>query len=119
MQYIKLFVNGMEITDANPLKVGPLNATNNEESSPIEVSVKTEAGFSTYGDTVISFEGTTAAKWSICATEVGSYAPTLTIPDVITESGIRVYVKARATEDEEPQNDTSVKVKTEAVIQAV
>ena len=119
MQYIHLFVNNLEITDSNPLKVGPLNATNNEESAPIAVVVKAEAGFSTYGNTVISFEGATSDKWSICATEAGTYASTLTVSDVITETGITVYVKAKATEDEEPQNDVSVKVKTEAVIQAV
>lgn len=119
MNYIHLFVNDLEITEDNPLRVGPLNASNDEESEPIAVVIKAEAGFSSYGDTTISFEGTTADKWSVSATEGGAYTSTLTISEVIGEAGTTIYVKARATSDEEPMNDTSVKVKTEAVIQAI
>ncbi|MGL5149074.1 MAG: hypothetical protein ACRC7N_00670, partial [Clostridium sp.] len=78
MQYLKLFHNDTEITESNPLSVGPLNASKNEVSEPLAVKLTVESGFSTYGDTAISFEGATSAKWSICATEDGTYTETLT-----------------------------------------
>lgn len=119
MQYLKLFYNDSEINEGNPLKVGPLNASNNEESEAMEVTLKVESGFSTFENTVIFFEGTSADKWTVCATEHGSYESTLTITESITEAGTKFYVKAKATEEEEPSNDTSVNVKVAATIQAV
>lgn len=119
MQYLKLFYNETEITEGNPLKVGPLNASNNEESEAMAVTLKVEEGFSTLGDTVVSFEGETSAKWSVCATEGGDYESTLTLSEVVSSAGVNFYVKARATEEEQPANDTSVNIKIAATIQAV
>ena len=39
--------------------------------------------------------------------------------NLITSSGLTVYVKAQATADEMPKNDTSVSIKIATVIQAV
>ncbi|WP_194190316.1 hypothetical protein [Clostridium chrysemydis] len=119
MQYLKLFHNDTEITESNPLSVGPLNASKNEVSEPLAVKLTVESGFSTYGDTTISFEGATSAKWSICDTEDGTYLETLTISDLVDATGVTFYVKAKATDDEQPCNDVSVKIKVEATIQAV
>lgn len=119
MQYLKLYYSDTEITAENPLKVGPLNATNNEVSSALAVTLKVEAGYETYGNTTISFEGASNAKWTICATELGEYASTLTISEVINSTGKVFYVKAKATEDESPSNDPSVQIKVESVISAV
>ena len=117
--YLHLF-NGetqlSEGTELTPLIVGPLNATNNEISAAQALTVKAETGYTTYGDTVISFQGTSAAKWTVCATEAGTYAATLTITEAITETGKTIYVKAAATSDETPVNDTSVDIKIAATV---
>ena len=121
-QYINLYKDGQIISQgdgSNPLTVGPLNATENEVSAPIAVEVKCSAGFSTVGNTVLSFTGATATKWSICATETGSYVSTLTLTAPVTAAGITIYVKAKATEDEAPSNDVAVDISLTAVIQAV
>lgn len=119
MQYLKLFYNDLEITESNPLSVGPLNASRNEVSEPLAVKLTVETGFSTYGDTVISFEGATSAKWSVCDTIDGTYTETLTLTNLVDLTGVTFYVKAKATDDEQPSNDVSVKVKVAATIQAV
>ena len=105
-----------EGTEVTPLIVGPLNATNNESSSPIALTLKAETGYTTYGDTVVSFQGTSAAKWTVCATADGTYAATLTITDAITEAGKVIYVKAAATSDETPVNDVTVDIKLAATV---
>ena len=121
-QYINLYKDGQIISQgdgSNPLTVGPLNATENEVSAPIAVEVKCETGFATTGNTVLSFTGSSAAKWSICATEAGTYEETLTIATSITTTATTVYVKAKATSDEAPSNDVAVDISLTAVIQAV
>ncbi len=104
---------------SNPLVVGPLNASDNEVSSAIPVVLKCDSGYKTLGNTSVSFEGTTASKWTICKTEAGNYSSTLSITDEITSTGTTVYVKAKATQEEMPVNDTSVTIKIQTVIQAV
>ena len=121
-QYINLYHEGQIISQgdgSNPLTVGPLNATENEVSAPIAVEVKCQAGFATTGNVVLSFTGASAAKWSICATEAGTYEETLTIATSITTTATTVYVKAKATSDEAPSNDVAVDISLTAVIQAV
>lgn len=122
MAYIHVYHNGHQISEgdgSNPLVIGPLNASENEVSAAKELQIKCEAGFKTFGETTVSFEGTTADKWTICETASGSYASTLTISEEITEAGKTVYVKAKATDDEAPSNDTGVDIKLVTVIQAV
>ena len=104
---------------SNPLVVGPLNASDNEVSEPIKIEIKTDAGYKTLGSTNITFEGTTASKWTVCKTQSGDYTSSLAITDIITSEGISVYLKAQATSDEMPKNDTSVSIRLSAVIQAV
>ena len=119
---IHAYYNGQLISEgdlSNPLVVGPLNASDNEVSNPIAIELKCDEGYKTLGSTSISFEGTTASKWSICRTESGNYTSSLSISDLITSSGLTVYVKAQATADEMPKNDTSVSIKIAIVIQAV
>lgn len=119
---IHAYHNGKLISEgdlSNPLVVGPLNASDNEESQPIEIEIKTDEGYKTLGSTNIAFEGSTASKWSACKTSSGEYTSSLSITETITSSGVRVYLKARATSDELPKNDTSVSIRLSAVIQAV
>lgn len=120
--YINAYHNDQLISQGDesaPLNVGPLNASNNEESAAIPVKLQCEAGYKTVGNTTVSFEGASNAKWSVCDTEDGSYAPTLSISSEISEAGTTIYVKARATEDEAPSNDTSVDIKISTTIAAV
>lgn len=107
-----------EGTGLAPLMVGPLNASINESSAAIQLTVYCDAGFKTYGDTVISFSGTSAAKWTICSTADGTYGSSLTISSEIAAAGTAFYVKAVTTDDETPANDTSTKIAISATIQA-
>ena len=104
---------------SNPLVVGPLNASDNEVSAPIAIELKCDSGYKTLGSTSVTFEGTTASKWTICETQSGEYQSSLSISDVITSTGKTVYVKAQATSDEMPKNDTGVSIRIATVIQAV
>jgi hypothetical protein len=119
--YIHAYHNGQQISEGtglSPLVVGPLNASDNEVSEAKALELKTEAGFKTYGDTTISFEGNTSSKWMISLTESGDYTSSVTISDEITADGTTVYVKAKATDDEAPANDTTTTIKLSCVIQA-
>ena len=119
---IHAYYNGQLISEgdlSNPLVIGPLNASDNEVSAPIAIELKCEAGYKTLGNTIVSFEGATNTKWSISRTEGGSYTSQLSIPDEITSTGLTVFVKAKATSDEMPINDTRVSIKIATVIQAV
>lgn len=107
-----------EGTGLAPLVIGPLNASNNEQSVATEVILKCQTGFETTGDTTVSFTGTTAGKWTVCATAGGSYASSLTISSVITTAGKSIFVKAAATSDESPANDASVDISIACVIAA-
>lgn len=119
---IHAYHNGKLISEgdlSNPLVIGPLNASDNEVSEPIEITIKTEEGYKTLGSTNISFEGLTREKWSICKTQSGSYTSSLALTETVTSSGVVVYLKASATSDELPKNDTSVSIRISTVIQAV
>ena len=120
--YINAYVGATLISNgdgSSPITFGPLNATNNEESTPVAVTLKTTTGYKTVGNTTVGLVSDTGAKFSLCATSDGTYASTLTISSEINESGTTFYVKAKATADENPSNDTSVDVSVNAVIGAV
>lgn len=104
---------------SSPLSIGPLNASINEQSTATKVTIKTDAGFKTFGDTVVSFVGASAGKWVVSATSGGTYAATLTIAAEILPAGTDIYVKATATSDETPVNDTSVDIQVVTKIQAI
>lgn len=108
-----------EGTGSAPLTIGPLNASTNEVSAATKLTVYTDASYKTTGNTVINFTGASAAKWSICATSGGTYDTSLTIATEITSTGTDFYVKAKATSDESPANDTSVDIAVAATIAAV
>ena len=55
----------------------------------------------------------------ISKTQSGSYGNSLEITDEITSTGTTFYVKAKATDDEAPSNDTSVDIAISTVIAAV
>lgn len=96
-------------TTTNPLTV-TLDATQNEETT-VTLAVRCEAGYETVQDTIISFDGTNKAKWSICRTSDGTFGDSITITDTIKQKNILFYVKATSSSDEDPSNDTSVTLK--------
>lgn len=122
MAYLHVYKDGVQISEGTglaPLVIGPLNATTNETSAAQEVVIKAEAGYTTYGNTTVSFEGTNAAKWSVCETSGGTYASTLTISTPITSTGTSIFIKATSSTDEPPANDESVDIKITAVVAVV
>lgn len=103
-------------TGESPLAV-VLDATQNE-SKVIKCGIRTMEGYKTSGETKISFEGDSKAKWSICATENGEFADSLTIADSIGDVNKIFYVKASSSNDEKPNNDKSVSIKVTTKIEA-
>ncbi len=99
----------------SPLAV-TLDATA-EESSIIKCAIRSESGYTTSGDTVLSFSGTNATKWSIApddsyadaaAAAAATYSSSLTITDAIDATNTIFWVKITSSSDETPQSDTSV-----------
>lgn len=107
---------------SNPITVGPLNATNNEESAPVKLAVRCDSGYQTSGNTTIQPVGTTAAKWALAPDNGGSpgtwtsWGGTLTISSTIGATNTIFWLKAKATSDEVPANDTSVDLQVTATI---
>lgn len=100
-----------------PLTVA-LNASTSE-SKVVPVAIRCETGFETSGNVTISFQGTNAAKWTVCDTAAGTFASTLTISTTIGATNKVFYVKASSDTSENPANDTSVTIHAEAAIAAV
>lgn len=109
-----------EGTGLNPLQV-TLNATNNEESSPISLALRCESGYQTSGNTIITPVGITTSKWALSADNITweDYGSHLVINSTIGEVNTIFYIKAKATSDEAPTNDTSVMLQVQATIGAI
>lgn len=135
MAYIHLYMNnptaggtdGIQVsegTEDNPIVVGPLNATANEESAPIKLAVRCEEGYKTSGTVIIQPVGATADKWALAPDDNGQpgtwldYGAALTITDEIGSTNYIFWAKAKATSDESPKNDTSVDIQVQAMIVA-
>lgn len=110
-----------EGTGSSPITVGPLNASNNEESAAITLAIRCESGYITTGSTVITPVGTTAAKWALSdnGSSWGAYGAALTISTLIGATNMLFYAKAKATADENPANDSSVSLQVQATVAAV
>lgn len=109
----------------NPLSV-TLDATKNE-AAYIKCAVRCVTGYSTVGDTVIAFDGSSKEKWSVAEdhnftaeTAKGAiYRESLTISDSIDSTNTIFWVKVEASEDEEPSNDKNTQIMMSTKIQAV
>lgn len=112
-------------TGITPIIVGPLNASNAEESGHIKLAIRTDAGYQTTGNTVIALTGTTATKWALApdngsvAGAWGAYGNSLTISTTITAVNTIFWAKAKTSVDETPSNDATVKFSVTATISAV
>lgn len=80
------------------------------ESATAKLALRCESGYHTTGNTVISFTGTSAGYWTVCDTESGTYASTLTISDSIDTTNTVFWVKASSATTETPNLDTSVTI---------
>lgn len=135
--YIHVYMNnptkggtdGTQISEGdglNPLTVGPLLATNNQESDPIKIALRCEPGYVTTGPVTVKTVGPTAAKWAFALDSgngttpgtFGAYGDPLTINDPIGATNYVIWVKAKATSDEGPVNDVSVDIQVEGQIAA-
>ena len=118
MAYINLY-NGNPtagLTDGNLVSTGgaqtnPVAFTldaSQSESATAKLALRCEPGYHTTGNTVISFTGTSAGYWSVCDTENGTYASTLTISTSIDTTNTIFWVKASSATTETPSIDTFV-----------
>ncbi|OLN27517.1 hypothetical protein [Desulfosporosinus metallidurans] len=89
-----------------------LNATTNEEGAGLKLALRCEAGFQTTTgvDTVITPVGATSAKWALSLDNStwSDYGVALHVTAQVMSSNVIFYVKAKASNDEIPQNDISV-----------
>lgn len=121
-----------EGTETAPVSV-TLNATNNEVSSPIKLALRCEAGYQTTGAVDVSLvdDGSgNASKWKIILvdgtdttpsqtqTDNAIYGGAISIADVIGTGNYIIWAIAKATNDEDPQNDESVDIQVTATIEA-
>ena len=125
-QYIGLYMNNptaggtdgtavsLDGSATAPLSV-MLDAAANEAKT-IKCALRCGDGYKTSGDTMISFEGESAAKWSAGDTEDGAFSATHAISDAVGTTNRAFYVKAVSSSDEMPRKDTSVKVVLHATI---
>lgn len=91
-----------------------LRADQNEEGTAQELYVKADDGY-VVDDVTITPTGTKAAKWALAPDNAGSpgtygaYGAALDLGDGCNDTtGKTFWVKAKATSDETPSNDTSV-----------
>lgn len=99
---------------SNPLTIGPLNATNNEESAAVKIALRCDSGYATSGNTIITPTGTSKNMWALASDNNGSagafgtYGTALTISDSISNTNKVFWVKAKSVDTENPSNDVSV-----------
>lgn len=74
----------------------------------IPLALRCNSGFCTVGNTTITPSGTSAGKWTLCATSSGTFTSSLTIGTSIDATNTVFYAKVASSADETAQNDTSV-----------
>lgn len=112
-------------------QTSPISATldaSKEENAVIKLALRCGSGYVTdTNGASITFEGNTASKWLVAysASNTGDTAPadsafasSTTIPMQIEQKNVIFWVKATSSKDENPANDTSVKLKVSAKIVA-
>lgn len=89
------------------------------ESQIIPLAIRCDSGYQTTGETVISFSGDNASKWSICATEDGTFSNSLSMLQIIGNANIIFYVKCTSATTDAPQRDISTSITVTATLVAV
>ena len=131
MAYAKLFFTsgGVQVSAA-PATTNPvtftLRADQNEVGTPVGITAKADSGYTVATGCTITPTGTSAAKWALAPDSGGSagtfeaYGAALTLSGTMDNAtGIPFWVKAKATSDETPANDTTVTLVLAGVASAV
>lgn len=100
-----------------PLSVA-LDASVNE-SKKIKLAIRTQSGYETIGDTIISLEGDTNSRWGLSQIEDGTFTSSITILSKITAANVIFWAQASSSSDETPITDRSVSFKVTAAVKAV
>ena len=131
MSYAKLFFTsgGVQVSAApntTNAVAFTLRADQNEVGTPIGVTAKADSGYTIATGCTITPTGTSAVKWALAPDSggspgtFGSYGAALTLSGTMDNAtGIPFWVKAKATSDETPANDTSVTLVLAGVASAV
>ena len=94
-----------------------LDATNNEVGTDTLIA-RCEAGYQTSGTTTISITSDTGNHWGL-SLDGTTWSDNIVFSDTITTADTSFFVKASATSDETPHNDTSTKIHVVTKIAAV
>ena len=133
-QYINVYTGSVSVG----AKDGTIVSTNGDQTSPIAVildatqsetkyikcAIRTEAGYKTVGNTVITLNGTNAAKWGIAidknytvSTASGAtYGNSITISTELANTNIIFWLKAMSSSDEKPAHDQTVMLNTTTMV---
>lgn len=112
-------------TGTNPLIIGPLSCTANEESPPTKLAMRCGTGYKTTMNTTIALVGGSASKWCLALDNAGvpgtwSVAGgSIVITNTITDVNQLFWIKAKATSDEAPGADASVDIQVSTDIAPV
>lgn len=108
--------------NSNPLISGPLNGASGQESDPVKLAIRCEAGYKganegAIGNTYISASGANYQKWNLALDNNGSpgtwlgWGTALSFTtDLLTAANKCFWIKAKATAGENPSSDTTVKL---------
>ena len=106
----------------------PLTATldaSQNEAVALKCAVRCDSGYKIASDCTISFTGTNSSKWKVAndnnyadantALQYAVWDDSITISDIGTTNKI-FWAKAMSSSDENPSNDTSVKLQAIALV---
>ena len=104
-----------QIDGSNPITVGPLNCSG-QESSPLMLAIRADAGYTTGVVATISAAGTNSTDWAFAPDNAGvpgvfvGYGSPLTIPAGISNANTLFWIKAKSLVTDTPVADTSVTI---------
>ena len=114
-----------EGTNGNPIIIGPLDASKNEESAPLKLAIRCDDGYvardgakitATIGE---SLNPSDMWEFSLDGTNWSGYKSVLAIEQEINNTNMVFYCRAKATENEQPSNDITAKIIVIATVEAV
>ncbi len=114
-----------EGTNGNPITIGPLDASKNQESEPIKLAIRCDDGYvardgakiaATIGE---SLNPSDMWEFSLDGTNWSGYKSVLAIEQEINNTNMVFYCRAKATENEQPSNDITAKIIVIATVEAV
>lgn len=113
-----------ESDGSSPFIIGPLDAPSGQESEPKAIAIRCDAGYKTNGSASIQLVGSNNIKWALALDNNGvpgtfnANGASLTVPSEITAVNTIIWVKAKATSDEAPGADTTVRLQVVCILTA-